>query len=61
MSPCIGATACPYDYHRLLHTFRMKSRIKDVGIFRPPHRWEFSAGVKLVAAPVARRVTACPS
>ncbi len=37
----------PYDYHRLLHTFRMKSRIKDVGIFRPPHRWEFSAGVKL--------------
>ena len=37
----------PYDYHRLLHTFRMKSRIKDVGIFRPPHRWEFSPGVKL--------------
>jgi lipopolysaccharide transport system ATP-binding protein len=37
----------PYDYHRLLHTFRIKSRTKDVGIFRPPHRWEFSAGVKL--------------
>jgi hypothetical protein len=37
----------PYDYHRLLHTFRIKSRTKDVGIFRPPHRWEFSPGVKL--------------
>jgi hypothetical protein len=21
----------PYDYHRLLHTFRIKSRTKDVG------------------------------
>ena len=32
----------PYDYHRLLHTFRVKSRIKDAGIYRPKHRWEFS-------------------
>ena len=32
----------PYDYHRLLYTFRVKSRIKDVGIYRPPHRWAFS-------------------
>jgi ABC-type polysaccharide/polyol phosphate transport system ATPase subunit len=38
----------PYDYHRLLYTFRVKSRTKDVGIFRPPHRWEFSAGVRLM-------------
>ena len=37
----------PYDYHRLLYTFRVKSRTKDVGIYRPPHRWAFSAGVKL--------------
>jgi lipopolysaccharide transport system ATP-binding protein len=37
----------PYDYHRLLYTFRVKSRTKDVGIYRPPHRWEFSRGVKL--------------
>jgi ABC-type polysaccharide/polyol phosphate transport system ATPase subunit len=36
-----------YDYHRLLYTFRVKSRTKDVGIFRPPHRWEFSADVKI--------------
>ena len=27
----------PYDYHRLLYTFRVKSRTKDVGIYRPPH------------------------
>jgi ABC-type polysaccharide/polyol phosphate transport system ATPase subunit len=35
----------PYDYHRLLYTFRVKSRLKDVGIYRPAHRWEFSGGV----------------
>jgi len=31
-----------YDYHRLLYTFRVKSRTKDVGIYRPRHRWTFS-------------------
>jgi hypothetical protein len=37
----------PYDYHRLLHTFRVKSRLKEVGIFRPPHRWSFSGGIRM--------------
>jgi hypothetical protein len=32
----------PYDYHRLLYTFRVKSRTKDVGIYRPRHAWRFS-------------------
>src|SRR5213075_814574 len=32
----------PYDYHRLLYTFRVKSRAKDVGIYRPRHAWRFS-------------------
>ena len=36
----------PYDYHRLLYTFRMKSRTKDVGIYRPPHAWSFSSSVQ---------------
>jgi ABC-type polysaccharide/polyol phosphate transport system ATPase subunit len=36
----------PYDYHRLLYTFRVKSRVHDVGIYRPRHRWAFSPGVK---------------
>ena len=35
----------PYDYHRLLYSFRIKSRTKDVGIYRPPHEWQFSSGV----------------
>jgi ABC-type polysaccharide/polyol phosphate transport system ATPase subunit len=39
-----GAT---YDYHRLLHTFRVKSRSKDVGIYRPEHRWTFTPGIEL--------------
>jgi ABC-type polysaccharide/polyol phosphate transport system ATPase subunit len=37
----------PYDYHRGLHTFRMKSRVKDVGVYRPRHRWDFQGGVEL--------------
>jgi ABC-type polysaccharide/polyol phosphate transport system ATPase subunit len=36
----------PYDYHRLLYTFRVKSRTHDVGIYRPRHRWAFSGGVR---------------
>jgi hypothetical protein len=35
----------PYDYHRLLYTFRVKSRTHDVGIYRPRHTWNFSANV----------------
>jgi ABC-type polysaccharide/polyol phosphate transport system ATPase subunit len=31
-----------YDYHRLIYNFRVNSRTKDVGIFRPPHAWEFT-------------------
>jgi ABC-type polysaccharide/polyol phosphate transport system ATPase subunit len=36
----------PYDYHRLLYTFRVKSRIHDVGIHRPRHQWTFSPSVQ---------------
>jgi ABC-type polysaccharide/polyol phosphate transport system ATPase subunit len=36
----------PYDYHRLLYTFRVKSRTHDVGIYRPRHRWTFSPAVR---------------
>ena len=36
----------PYDYHRLLYTFRVKSRTKDVGIYRPQHAWSFSPNIK---------------
>jgi ABC-type polysaccharide/polyol phosphate transport system ATPase subunit len=36
----------PYDYHRLLYTFRVKSRLKDVGIYRPRHKWRFSGDVR---------------
>ena len=39
----------PYDYHRGLYSFRMKSRIKDVGVYRPAHRWEFEGGLDLQA------------
>jgi len=36
----------PYDYHRLLYTFRVKSRAKDVGIYRPKHTWRFAGDLK---------------
>jgi hypothetical protein len=37
----------PYDYHRLLHSFRVNSRLREVGVFRPPHQWTFKGGVSL--------------
>ena len=37
----------PYDYHRLLYTFRVKSRTKEVGIYRPKHTWTFSPNISL--------------
>jgi lipopolysaccharide transport system ATP-binding protein len=36
----------PYDYHRLLYTFRVNSRTHDAGVFRPKHRWTFSPNVR---------------
>jgi lipopolysaccharide transport system ATP-binding protein len=36
----------PYDYHRLLYSFRVQSRTKDIGIYRPRHSWSFSPNVR---------------
>jgi ABC-type polysaccharide/polyol phosphate transport system ATPase subunit len=36
----------PYDYHRLLYTFRIKSRTKDVGVYRPGHTWTFTPNIR---------------
>jgi ABC-type polysaccharide/polyol phosphate transport system ATPase subunit len=41
------ADGYPYDYHRLLYTFRVKSRIRDVGIYRPNHSWDFKGRIKI--------------
>jgi ABC-type polysaccharide/polyol phosphate transport system ATPase subunit len=40
----------PYDDHRLLYTFRVKSRTHDVGIYRPRHEWRFTGGAALTAS-----------
>jgi ABC-type polysaccharide/polyol phosphate transport system ATPase subunit len=43
-----------YDYHRLLYSFRVKSRTQDAGIYRPRHAWSFGGGVSFkerVSAP----------
>jgi ABC-type polysaccharide/polyol phosphate transport system ATPase subunit len=37
----------PYDYLRGLHSFRVKSRVKDTGIYRPQHHWSFTGGAEL--------------
>ncbi|HEY7792259.1 MAG TPA: Wzt carbohydrate-binding domain-containing protein, partial [Vicinamibacterales bacterium] len=47
----------PYDYHRLLYTFRVRSRHKDVGIYRPRHQWRFSPSIRFKPAGVARVVS----
>jgi ABC-type multidrug transport system ATPase subunit len=41
------ADGTPYDYLRGLFQFRVKSRMKDVGIYRPRHSWSFSGGVEV--------------
>ena len=43
----------PYDYHRLLYSFRIKSRVQDVGIYRPRHDWRFAGGVRFEETPKA--------
>jgi ABC-type polysaccharide/polyol phosphate transport system ATPase subunit len=37
----------PYDYHRRLYTVRVVSRTKDIGVFRPRHRWHFGGDIKI--------------
>ena len=37
----------PYDYLRGQHSFRVKSRTKDVGVYRPLHRWSFAGGAEI--------------
>ena len=39
----------PYDYHRGLYSFRVKSRLKDVGVYRPRHAWTFSGAVEITS------------
>jgi ABC-type polysaccharide/polyol phosphate transport system ATPase subunit len=41
----------PYDYHRLLYTFRVNSRTHDVGIYRPRHHWTFGQSVRFSVRP----------
>jgi hypothetical protein len=41
------ADGVPYDYHRLLYSFRVTSPVKDVGFFRPKHDWSFSGGIEI--------------
>ena len=41
----------PYDYHRLLYSFRVTSAIADVGISRLRHEWHFSGAVRGAVRP----------
>ncbi len=40
----------PYDYHRSKIKIRIHSKIKDVGIFRPRHAWNFSPEIQMKPA-----------
>jgi len=44
----------PHDYHRGLYSLQVKSRVKDVGLYRPAHRWSFGGGVE-ISPPEPRR------
>jgi len=41
----------PYDYHRALYTFRVKSHTKDVGVYRPVHSWSFAGRLQIDPPP----------
>jgi hypothetical protein len=41
----------PYDYHRGLYSIQIKSVVKDLGLYRPAHRWTFGGGVKIDGPP----------
>ena len=43
----------PYDHHRGLHPFQVKSRVRDQGLYRPAHQWTFEGGIE-VDAPAPR-------
>tara|TARA_B100000959_G_scaffold249471_1_gene277139 strand:- start:47760 stop:49049 length:1290 start_codon:yes stop_codon:yes gene_type:complete len=38
----------PWDYHDQLYEFSIRSNIKDVGVFRPPHYWEVNGERKIM-------------
>ncbi len=38
----------PYDYHDQMYSFTIRSPIKDVGVFRPPHQWSFNGGTSAI-------------
>ena len=52
-SPRTSATARPTTTIRGLHSFRVKSRVKDVGVYRPAHRWTLQRRRRARAAPRA--------
>ena len=45
------ANGTPYDYHRLLYSFRVTSTIPDVGISRLRHQWHFSGAIRGAVRP----------
>ncbi len=36
----------PYDYHNEKYKFSIRSTIKDVGVFRPPHKWSVNGAAQ---------------
>ena len=51
----------PYDYHRGLYTLRVRSRIKDVGVYRPHHAWTFSSGIDIQPPPARAELELRPT
>jgi ABC-type polysaccharide/polyol phosphate transport system ATPase subunit len=46
----------PYDYHQGLYSIQIKSVVKDVGLYRPAHRWTFSGGIEMEEPPPRREL-----
>ena len=51
----------PYDYHRGLYAFRVRSRVKDVGVYRPHHQWTFSPSIEIAPPPARSELVLRPA
>jgi rfaE bifunctional protein nucleotidyltransferase chain/domain len=46
----------PYDYHRGLYSIRVRSRVKDVGVYRPHHTWSFTGALEIAPPPLRQEL-----
>jgi lipopolysaccharide transport system ATP-binding protein len=52
---CHAEHGLAYDYQRAMHSFAVRSEVRDVGMMRPPHRWELGPAQNSPVVALPRR------